>query len=178
MLGPLADASEDHLAADAAPGRVAPEALGDLRGELARRGQHQRADRPAATRGLDAQQLVEDGKGEGCGLAGAGLGAGEQVAGLQGVGDGVSLNRGRLCVSEGLEDGDQLGVEIQRLEAARGALASFWVRCSCRQKVSCRRRVREAVSLRFALGAAGSPSEPCAHVGSFETNTGPTCRLR
>jgi len=32
--------------------------------------------------------------------------------------------------------------------------------------------------LRIALGSAGSPHEPCAHVGSFETNTGPTCRLR
>jgi hypothetical protein len=118
-LGPLADASEDDLAADAAPGRVAPEALGDLRGELARRGQHQGAERPAATVGLDAQELVEDGESEGSGLSGAGLGAGEQVAGLEGVGDGVSLNRSRLGVAEGVEDGDQLGVEIQRLEAAR-----------------------------------------------------------
>ena len=32
--------------------------------------------------------------------------------------------------------------------------------------------------LRFALGSAVLPSEPCAHVGSFETNTWPTCRLK
>jgi hypothetical protein len=30
--------------------------------------------------------------------------------------------------------------------------------------------------LRCALGSAVTPREPCAHVGSFETNTGPTCQ--
>jgi len=30
--------------------------------------------------------------------------------------------------------------------------------------------------LRFALGSAVSAREPCAHVGSFETNTAPTCQ--
>ena len=119
---------------DPAAGRVAPEALGDLRGELAGRGQHQGADRPAATVGLDAQQLVEDGEGEGCGLSGAGLGAGEHIAGFEGVGNGLSLNRSWLGVAKGLEDGDQLGVEIQGLEATReGARAGFLVHCRNRQ---------------------------------------------
>jgi hypothetical protein len=133
-LGSLADAAEDDGAADATSGRVAPEALGDLCGELTRRGQHQGADRLAETVGLDAQEFVEDGQGKGRGLSGAGLGAGEQVAGLERVGNGGSLNRSRFGVAEGLDDGDQFGVEIQGLEAARrGARAGFSVQCRGRQ---------------------------------------------
>ena len=154
-LGALADAPEDDLAAHAAPRRVAAEALGDLGGQLAGGSQDQGADRPAAVVGLDAQQLVEDGEREGRGLAGAGLGAGEQVAGLQRVGNGPSLDGSRLGVAELLEHGDQLGVELEALETARGGTrAGLLFHGRGGQMDSCHRRGRRGRTAACGLGRA------------------------
>ena len=68
------------------------EGVGDLGGELARRLEDERARhaRPRPAGGED----VDHGKGEGGGLAGAGLGAAENVAPRQHVGDGLGLDGG------------------------------------------------------------------------------------
>ncbi len=95
-LGALADAAEDHRVRDAQVAAVGAEAVADLRGELARGGQHQAAHRArlALLRGgLGGRQALQDGQGEGGGLAGAGLGAAEEVAAGERRRDGLLLDR-------------------------------------------------------------------------------------
>ena len=73
---------------------VRAEALGDLAGQLAGGAEHQH---PAAAPGRGPAiggQPMQDGKGEGGGLAGAGLGDTQQVAPLQDRGDGQGLDGG------------------------------------------------------------------------------------
>jgi len=72
----LGDAAEDHLRAQVDVLAVVGDALRDLRGELARRRQHQRA-RVTPVAGA---QLLQQRQRETGGLAGAGLRAGEHVA--------------------------------------------------------------------------------------------------
>ena len=103
----LGDAAEDDQRAQVAVLAVVDDALRDLRGELARRREHQRA-RIASAAGAE---LLQHRQREAGGLAGAGLRAGEHVAagehggnrlGLDGGGNGVAL------VGHGTE---QLGLE-------------------------------------------------------------------
>jgi hypothetical protein len=72
----LGDAAEDHLRAQVDVLAVVGDALRDLRSELARRRQHQRA-RVAPVAGA---QLLQQRQREAGGLAGTGLRAGEHVA--------------------------------------------------------------------------------------------------
>ena len=116
-LRALADAAEDHVAADAAARRVLRERGADLRRELARRCQHQRADRMPAAAALVREQRIEDRQREGRRLAGAGLRAAEHVAAREHVRNGLQLDRGRLRVASGAHGRGQRGGEIERVPA-------------------------------------------------------------
>ena len=91
----LADAAEDHRAPQRQMAAVGREARLDLSGELARRGQHQDAaalgPRPARLAG----QTLQDRQREGRGLAGAGLGAAQQITAREEVRDRLQLDGGR-----------------------------------------------------------------------------------
>jgi hypothetical protein len=81
---------------------VVAHALGDLRRELARRRNDQRAHRMARGRGAGIgvrRQPLQQRQGEARGLAGAGLGATHDIEALQDHGDGLRLDRGRLGVA-------------------------------------------------------------------------------
>ena len=81
------DAAVDDGRAQRDRPAVGPDALVDLHRELAGRDEDQDADRVAGRREARvrvAAQAVEDGQDEGGGLAGAGLGGGEDVAALRG----------------------------------------------------------------------------------------------
>ena len=67
----------------------------DLLGQLARGRDDQRLGRAAG----QAEELVQDRQQEGGGLAGAGLGGGDEVAAGEDGGDGLGLNRRRLGVA-------------------------------------------------------------------------------
>ena len=90
------------------------EALGDLGGQLARRLQDQRAGhaRPGAAAGQD----VDHGEREGRRLAGAGLGATEQVAAHEHIGDGFFLDRCGLGITGFFHRLEDLGAEAQICE--------------------------------------------------------------
>ena len=84
-------ADQQHPAQLGALG-VFREALGDLVGQFAGRGQHQGARHAGA--GAALGQAVDQGQGEGGGLAGAGLGDAQDVASGEGDGNGLGLNGG------------------------------------------------------------------------------------
>ena len=91
LLRPHRDAAEHRRAGERRVDRERVELLEDLRGELARRREHQRA-RPAARL---VHQRVQDRQQECRGLAAAGLRAGEHVASGHRRRDRVGLHRGR-----------------------------------------------------------------------------------
>jgi hypothetical protein len=62
---------------------VGLERLGDLAGQLARRAEHQHAAAAARRTAGAGGQAVQDGQGEGGGLAGAGLGDAQDVAAFE-----------------------------------------------------------------------------------------------
>jgi len=76
----------------------------DLRGELAGRGDDERMGAAALLSG----DSLKRGQREGCGLARAGLRGGDDVAPLEHVGDGASLDRGRRGEAEGIDPGEDL----------------------------------------------------------------------
>jgi hypothetical protein len=89
-----AHAAEDQRGADLRQvAAVGAHALLDLGGELARRHQHQHADAAVARRGMRGE-LVQQRQRECGGLAGAGLGGGQQVAAAEDLGDRAGLDRG------------------------------------------------------------------------------------
>jgi hypothetical protein len=99
VLGAVLHAAEHHGDRDTHVAAVGLEAFADLRGELASGRQHQH---PAAFRQRAAAvggQPVQDGEGEGGGLAGAGLGDAQEVAAGHHVGDGLGLDRRRGLVA-------------------------------------------------------------------------------
>ncbi len=93
------------------------EAVGDLGGQFARRRQDQGAR--GARHRLDAVlgQTVQDGQGEGGGLAGTGLGDTQQVGTLHHVGNGLGLDGGRLLIARRFQRGEKAVVEAQGLES-------------------------------------------------------------
>ena len=88
---------------------VTAQAVVHLQGELARRRQHQRARtaRSLAVR-RPAGEVLQQGQAEGGGLAGAGLGAGDEVVAGQGERDRLVLDRGGRGVA-GVGKGAQQG---------------------------------------------------------------------
>ena len=109
LLRPHADAAVDRGAAERRVHGQRVEVLENLRGQLARRGQHQRPGR--APRAFD--QPVEDRQQERCGLAAAGLGAGQHVAARQAGRNGVSLDRGWTGKAELADAAQQVGVKLE-----------------------------------------------------------------
>ena len=109
---------------------IGVDALVDLHGEFAGRDEDQRADRMAGRRegrvGVRAQP-VEDGEGEGRGLAGPGLGGGEDIASREDEGDGGGLDRGGGGVALFRDGPQQIGRQAERVEGQawllRGSLA-------------------------------------------------------
>ena len=101
--------------------------LVDLHRELARRREDQRA---AWRRAGSPMQPLQDRQQERRGLAGAGRGAGDQVAAREGQRDGVGLDRGRPGEAELLDRRfEEIGVEAERENDMREALLSA-ARCS------------------------------------------------
>ena len=103
---------------------VGLEALVHLHRELAGRDEDQRSDGMAGRREARVgvlPQAVQDGQREGRGLAGAGLGGGEEVASLEDEGDrfGLDGRRGRVAL---LGDGpDEIGREAEGIEGQVGS---------------------------------------------------------
>ena len=101
-----ADAAEHHHGLERQVFAVLAHAFFHLRGELARGHQHQRADVRLAL-GRGGREALQDGQREAGGLAGAGLGAGQQVAALQHDRYGLRLDRrgfGITALGNGADD--------------------------------------------------------------------------
>ena len=90
----FADAAEDGGDIHIHKAPVGLEIVGDLGRKLTRRGQDKGARGLGRGRALVSGKPLEDGKGEACGLAGAGLGNAEQVLSRQYMGDGLGLDWG------------------------------------------------------------------------------------
>ena len=112
LLRAHADAAEDRRAGDRRVHGEVVEVLEDLRRQLARRREHQRARRAARL----VDQLVEDRQQERRGLAAAGLGAGEHVAALERRRNRVGLDRRGPGEAELLDAFEQAGVKLQIVE--------------------------------------------------------------
>ena len=98
-LGPNADATVDQGRANGQVAAVGPNALVDLRGELTRRHEDQRADgRSTALVPRFRHQPLQERQGEAGGLAGTGLRAGENVLTIENERDRLQLNGRRLLV--------------------------------------------------------------------------------
>ena len=107
-----ADAAEDRGARQRRVDRHVLEVFEDLRRQLARRREHQRARRAARL----PDQLVQDGQQERGGLAAAGHRAGEQVLALERRRDGVGLDRRGFDETEVFEAFEQVGMELEVAE--------------------------------------------------------------
>ena len=113
----------DREHARAQPAAVLVDRLGDLHGELARRHEHQRL-RPPGPRALGAEAL-QQGQGEGRGLAGAGRRLPEHVAPAEHLRNRLALDRRRLLVPQVGEHRDQLRTQPQLRKPTRTRLHFF-----------------------------------------------------
>jgi hypothetical protein len=102
-LRAMRDAADDDADARAHELAIGAETVGDLRRELARRGQHQGAGREGRRAAAVRQQPAENGQRESGGLSGAGLGDAEKVAALEEQGDRLGLNGGRRFIAFAIE---------------------------------------------------------------------------
>ena len=118
LLRTHADAAEDRRAGDRRVHGEVLQVLVDLRRQLARRREHERA-RDAA-RAVD--QLVQDREEERRGLAAAGHRAGEDVAPFEGGRDGGFLDRGGAGEAEFLHALEEAGVKLEATERHDGSL--------------------------------------------------------
>ena len=100
-----ADAAVDGRGGDARVAPVGTSALQHLLGQLARRHEHQRAQRALLARG----QALENGQHERRGLAGPGLRRADQIAALEHEGDRFLLNGGGALVAFFGDGAKQLG---------------------------------------------------------------------
>ncbi len=89
----LADATVDHRRPQARVPAVGEKTLVDLGGEFAGGGEHEHAAPPGLGLPRRLPEAVDEGQGEGRRLAGAGLGAAEQVAAGEHVRDRLRLDR-------------------------------------------------------------------------------------
>ena len=127
-LGIHRDAAVDDGRAERDRPAVGPDALVDLHRELAGRDEDQGADRVAGRRerGVGVRpEAVEDRQREGGGLAGAGLGGGEDVAAGEDEGDGLRLDGRGLGVAllgDGLEE---IGRQAERCRRSSGLLRAL-----------------------------------------------------
>ena len=106
-LRAVADAAEHRGDGDARMAGVAAEGVGDLRGEFARRREHQRARRLRRGAAALGEQAMDDRRREGRRLAGAGLGEAQHVPPGERRGNGLELDGGGrdvAVVAEGAEN--------------------------------------------------------------------------
>ena len=116
-LGAARHAAEDEERGEPGAAGEAAEGGLDLHGELAGRGEDQRAAGLGRRAALQREELVQDRQREGGGLAGAGLGDAEDVAARHLRGDGLGLDRGRgVEAGAGERVGERLG-EAERRES-------------------------------------------------------------
>ncbi len=120
----LAHAPEDHGHAELQPATVGLEALGDLRGELARRREDQRAHAVGCGAASAGREQLQHGQREGSGLAGAGLGATEQVAPFEQMRDGLRLDRCRSGVARIAHGSLERLDELETGESVRQRISS------------------------------------------------------
>ena len=111
-----ADAAVDGGRADGVLGAVGPDALLDLERELAGRGQDQRADDARAAGRTRRMEALEHRQHEGGRLAGAGLGAGEDVAAREDERDGLGLDGGGFRVALVGDGTEELGRQPELIE--------------------------------------------------------------
>ena len=95
---------------------VSAHALADLRSELARRCQDQRAHMAAAVRRAGGHEPLEQRQRESGRLAGAGLCAGHDVAAGENDGNDFGLDGSRLGIALFLDSTQQRGRKAERLE--------------------------------------------------------------
>jgi len=102
-LSALADTTEDGRDAELEVFAVDVKAGRDLRRQFPRRTEHQHARRFSAWLPIGEFQFLQDWNSERGGLAGAGLGASEQVLAFEQGTDGRGLNRRRRVVAFGMQ---------------------------------------------------------------------------
>ena len=112
-LAAESDAAIDGGRARAAAG-VDADRLLDLDGQLAGGGEHQGADAPPIRRPFG--QALEHGKDERGRLAGAGLGAGEEIASIEHDRDRLALDGGWFGVSLPRDSAEQVGLKPEHRE--------------------------------------------------------------
>ena len=111
------DAAEDDRGVQRQVPAVGVDALPDLRRQLAGRRQDQRTHRaPALARQRIGVQALQQRQGETGGLAGAGLGTGENVAPLQNDRDGLALYRRGFAVALIGDSTKKFGRQAERIE--------------------------------------------------------------
>ena len=126
-LAGLVDAAEDRRDREVVGRRERLERLHDLRGELARRSEHE-AERPARAALAAGERRAEachHGQRERDGLARAGLAAAEHVASGERVGQRVDLDRERGGLAVGREGGDEGSGHAERAEGDVGHRVAF-----------------------------------------------------
>ena len=111
-LGCLAHAAENDGAAQAEVLAVGVEALADLQGQLAGRGEDQRTDGPLFPGGVGSEP-VQHGQRKGSRLAGTGLGTAHQIPAGQHRRDRRRLNGRRGLIARLLHSAQQGGGQIQ-----------------------------------------------------------------
>ena len=95
----LTDAAKDDGVAETQIASIGPDAAGDLRRKLTRRGENESPRRSTPRPALVAGQSLQERQREGSGLAGAGLGDAQQVATVQQWWNAFRLNWGRRGVT-------------------------------------------------------------------------------
>ena len=101
--------------------------LADLRGQLACGHQHQRLQDPPARGGWVVQPALQQRQGKGRGLAGAGLGGGEQIGTTEHDGQRLGLDRRGRCETE---IGGGLGEGGREAERGKGHGFHLWGQCT------------------------------------------------
>jgi hypothetical protein len=114
----LPDPAEHHHVAQGKIAAVGGETFADLGGQLARGREHQGAWSAQAFAPGRASQAIQDGDGEGRGLAGAGLRAAEQIAAGKQKRNGLRLDRRGHAVALGVK---RAANGIDDVELCKGA---------------------------------------------------------
>ncbi len=173
-----AHATVDHGAGDALVLAVAAQAVMHLGGELTGRGEDQRARLARAVDRLrGGGQVLQHRQAERSGLAGTGLGAGQQVVAFEHQRDGFALDRGRGFVTLFGERAQQEGRKAQgfkrhgfspeipahatsRPTKAGGRLGAFPCNRAARRGDDQAQVAHDRYARRTASDGAGGPGEP------------------
>ena len=94
--------------------------VANLRVDLARQFAGRRHDQDPGSGSIVGQEFLEQRQCEGRGLAGSGLGQAQDVAALEGSGNGAHLDRARFHEADGLDAALELGAQREVGEAGGG----------------------------------------------------------